>query len=227
MKQQVTVLIPAYNEAEYITRTIYGVKFSGVADRILVVDDGSTDKTAEAAREAGADVIRLSVNRGKGNALNEGLSKVHSGVVVFVDADTGQSASELYKLVKPVLAGEADMTIGILPPSSVKGGFGFVKKLARALVKKSTGIELDAGLSGQRAVRREVLSGIGPVPEGFATEVGLNIKALNLGYRVVEVPVNMYHRESGRNLRGFLHRGKQFCDILKYCLSEARDNRLW
>lgn len=227
MRPQVTVLIPAYNEEKYIVSTIRGVKSSGAADRILVVDDGSIDKTAEAARETGAEVIRLSSNRGKGNALNTGLLRVPSGVVVFIDADTGQSAAELYKLVVPVLEGKADMTIGVLPPSSVRGGFGLVKKLAGTLVLKSTGVGLDAGLSGQRAVKREVLSAIGPVSEGFAVEVGMNIKALSLGYRALEVPVKMHHRESGRNLEGFVHRGRQFCDILKFCLKEARGARQW
>jgi glycosyltransferase involved in cell wall biosynthesis len=223
MKPKVTVLIPAYNEEDYIGSTIFGVRASGSADRIIVVDDGSTDDTAVVAARSGAEVLRIEGNRGKGYALNCGLERIKSGIVVFIDADVGQSAVEMQKLIAPVVSGEADMTIGVLPPALRKGGFGLVRKLAYTVVKRNTGRELSAGLSGQRAARREMLSAIGPVPSGFAAEIGLNIKALSKGYRVVEVPVNMFHRESGRNLKGFMHRGKQFMDILLFCLREGRD----
>ncbi len=223
MKPEVAVLIPAYNEEYYIGGTILGVRASGSADRIIVVDDGSTDDTAAVAARSGAEVLRIESNRGKGYALNYGLQRIKSGIVVFIDADVGQSAVELQKLVAPVVSGEADMTIGVLPPSSRKGGFGLVKKLADTIVKRNTGRKLSAGLSGQRAVRMELLSAIGPVPGGFAAETGLNIKALAKGYRVVEVPVNMFHRESGRNKKGFMHRGKQFMDILLFCLRKGWD----
>ena len=223
MKPEVAVLIPAYNEEYYIGGTILGVRASGSADRIIVVDDGSTDDTAAVAARSGAEVLRIESNRGKGYALNYGLQRIKSGIVVFIDADVGQSAVELQKLVAPVVSGEADMTIGVLPPSSRKGGFGLVKKFADTIVKRNTGRKLSAGLSGQRAVRMELLSAIGPVPGGFAAETGLNIKALAKGYRVVEVPVNMFHRESGRNIKGFMHRGKQFMDILLFCLRKGWD----
>ena len=222
MKSEVTVLIPAYNEEEYISGTIFGVKASGSAGRIIVVDDGSTDNTGKVAARYGAEVLRLERNRGKGYALNCGLQRIAGGIVVFIDADTGLSACEINKLVEPVETGRADMTIGVLPSVSSKGGFGFVKKIAETAVYRSTGRKLYAGLSGQRAAKREVLYAIGRIPDGFAAETGLNIKVIRLGYTVLEVPVNMFHRESGRDLRGFLHRGKQFMDILSFCLREGR-----
>ncbi len=66
----------------------------------------------------------------------------------------------------------------------------------------------------------EMLSGHRTGTGGFAAEIGLNIKELK-GYRVLEVPVNMFHRESGRNLKGFMHRGKQFMDILLFCFGKV------
>lgn len=225
MKPEVTVLVPAFNEEKYIGSTIYGMKASGMAKRVIVVDDGSSDSTAQVAMASGAEVLKMESNRGKGHALNCGLKNIESGIVVFIDADIGQSSSELDKLVWPVLKGEADMTIGVLPPPLKKGGFGLVKTLVKVLVFTSTGERLTAGLSGQRAFRREVLYDIGPVPDGFAAEIGLNIKTLKKGYRVLEVPVNMAHRETGRNLKGFIHRGRQFVEILKFYLMEARGNK--
>ncbi len=221
MVAQVTVLIPAYNESAYITDTIYGVKAAGIADRILVIDDGSRDKTAQIAACAGAEVIKLGANEGKGNALNIGIASICSEITVFLDGDIGKSAVELRKLVEPILAGDADMTIGILPPPTHKGGLGIVKNTARWLVYKNTGKRLDGALSGQRAVRQEVLKDIGSIPGGFAAEVGINIKALELGYKIMEVPVKMFHRESKRDLKGFMHRGRQFYDILKFCVKKG------
>ncbi len=225
MKQQVTVLIPAFNEQKYIGSTIYGIKASGIVDRVVVVDDGSRDNTAQVASDLGAEVIRLKRNRGKGYAINYGLGSVCSEIIVFLDADIGKSSSELTKLVEPVMTGKADMTIGIFPPAVNKGGFGLVKKLARLLVYASTGKILKSGLSGQRAFRRDVLLAIEPVPDGFAAEIGMNIKAMKMGYTVIEVPVKMTHRETKRNLKGFIHRGRQFFEILRFYLREARSNK--
>lgn len=227
MDTEITVLIPAFNEERYIADTLYGVKSAGIANRVLVVDDCSTDNTSSIAQDAGAEVIRRISNRGKGNALNTGLKSIISGVVVFIDGDVGRSAKEFYKLVEPILAGDADMVIGVLPPSTVKGGFGLVKKTSERLILKSTGKRLNGCLSGQRAATRETLSAVGEIPDGFAAEVGINIKALNLGYRVLEVPVKMSHRESGRNLEGFLHRGIQFYDILKFYSRKGRIKGRW
>ena len=99
------------------------------------------------------------------------------------------------------------MTIGSCP-GIAQGRIWPGEKACRCRLKKNTGRELSAGLSGQRAVRMEMLSAIGPVP-GVCAEIAQH-KALAKGYRVLEVPVNMFHRESGRNLKGFMHRGKQF-----------------
>lgn len=226
MPLPITVLIPAFNEEECIACTVRGVKSTGIADRVLVVDDGSTDNTASAAQRVGAEVIRLNTNKGKGNALNTGILSIKSGVVVFIDGDTGQSSTEFYKLALPVLKGNADIAIGILPPPSVKGGLGIVKKTADIIMIKTAQRRLQAALSGQRAARRDVLSAIGPLSEGFAVEIGMNVRALTLGFKIMEIPVDMYHRESGRNLRGFLHRGRQLSDILKYYKDELRGNTL-
>ncbi len=226
MGVQIAVLIPAYNEEAYITGTLCGVKAAGIVDRILVIDDGSTDKTAQMARRAGAKVIKSEINRGKGRALNIGIANICSDITVFLDGDIGKSAVELRNLVEPILAGYADMTIGVLPPPTRKGGLGIVKGVANRLVYKNTGKRLRASLSGQRAIKQEVLRDIVPIPEGFAAEVGINIKTLRLGYRVVEVPVDMSHRESTRSLGGVIHRGRQFYDIFKFCIKEGRNMKL-
>lgn len=225
MGSEVTVLIPAFNEEEYIGNTIYGVRQSGDVKRIIVIDDGSTDNTAKVAAVSGAEVIRLPQNRGKGYALNHGLKGVESRIIAFIDADIGGGSYQLEKLVAPVIEDRVDMTIGVLPPASIRGGFGLVKGLARLLIYYYTGKKLNAGLSGQRVFKKEVLSQICPLPDGFAAEMAINIRTLKKGFRVMEIPVNMTHRETKRDLPGFIHRGRQFLHILKFFVLEARSNR--
>lgn len=210
----VSVLIPAFNEAEKITDTVaasFGLP--GVV-QVVVVDDGSADDTAERARAAGAEVKRVDPNQGKGNALNEGARIVSGEIVVLLDGDLGTTAVEAAKLIMPVLEKKADMTVGKIVSSKKSGGFGLVRGLARKGVKFLTGKEFNCVLSGQRAMSREVLYQLLPFSEGYGVEVGMTVKALNGGFRLMEVPVAMKHSETGKDLKGFIHRGKQFLHIL-------------
>jgi glycosyltransferase involved in cell wall biosynthesis len=216
--KKVAVIIPAYNEEGMISQTIEGLRSSALVDRVIVVDDGSRDNTPWVAKMAGAEVIKAGRNNGKGQALNLGIKNVDADIVAFMDADVGCTSAEVDKLLGPIIRGEADMTVAVFPPAVHKGGFGLVKGLARYTVKRYTGQTMTACLSGQRALSREVLKAIGKIPEGYSAEVGVNIKAITCGFRVLEVPVDMRHRETRRDLQGFIHRGRQFIDILKLCL---------
>lgn len=208
-------IIPAYNEAERISSTLEALgKVAGV-DKIIVVDDGSTDNTVQLAKDAGVQVLALEENRGKGEALRRGLVLARDAdVIVFLDADLGSSAQEAGKLLHPVLEGWADMTIARFPPAQKRGGFGLVKNLARWGIQKATGLRMESPLSGQRALRREVIDKLGMLASGFGVEVALTIDASLAGFRLREVPVNMTHAETGRNWAGFLHRGKQFFAVV-------------
>lgn len=209
----VTVLIPAYNEAERIGGTVRAILATGVAGEVLVIDDASRDETARLARKAGARVIRHEKNLGKGGALNTGLKESRGGILALIDADLGGTASEVAKLVAPVLAGEADMTVAAFPKTGRKAGFGLVKGLARWGIRRYAGFEAQSPLSGQRAMRREVIEAVGGFASGFGVEVGLTIDAARKGFRILEVPVQMGHAATGRDLAGFLHRGKQFWQV--------------
>lgn len=220
-RPRVSVLIPAYNEEKRIYQTVRSVLQVPWVDEVIVVDDASTDRTAELAQAAGARVIRLGRNRGKGGALNRGAAEVTGQVVVLLDADVGETAVEVEKLIQPVLAGLADMTIARFPKSTRKAGFGLVKGLARWGIRRFTGLEVEAPLSGQRAMTREVFQAILPFQSGYGVEVGLTIDVARRGYRIMEVETAMRHAETGRDLRGFLHRGKQFCHVAKVLLKKA------
>ena len=121
---QVSAIIPAYNEAAVIGATIRALQKIPELAEILVIDDGSEDLTAAQALLAGAAVRRLPQNVGKGGALQEGVRLAQGEILCFVDADLGQSAVEFRHLLRPVLAGEADMTVAVFPPAARPGGFG-------------------------------------------------------------------------------------------------------
>jgi len=209
----VSVIIPAYNEGSRIAQTVGALQDLPLVSETIVVDDGSTDDTATQARKAGATVLSLPKNAGKGAALNAGISKAGGTVIVLLDADLGETAVEAEKLILPVLDGRADLTIARFPGARRRGGFGLVKGLARAGIRYYTGLEMQSPISGQRALRRELLEQLLPLAAGYGVEVEMTIKAARLGYRILEVPVAMRHRETGRDLRGFAHRGRQFRDI--------------
>ncbi|NLZ52227.1 MAG: glycosyltransferase family 2 protein, partial [Thermoanaerobacteraceae bacterium] len=130
-----------------------------------------------------------------------------------------------YKLISPILSDEADVVIARFKPPGTKKGFGLVKTLAFYGVKLFTGRNITSALSGQRAFKREVLDAIGTIPEGFGIEVGMLIDILKNGFIVKEVDVDMHHDVTGRDLKGFLHRGKQFWHILKVLVSKAFASR--
>lgn len=213
-KDLVTVLIPAYNESKSIMDTVRAVKKTGKANQIIVINDCSKDLTGDLAKEAGAEVLNLSRNLGKGGALNQGFKLAKGEIIALLDGDLGNTASEVEKLLIPVLENKADMTIGKFPPSKRKGGFGLVVVLAKKGIRWFTGLEFSSPLSGQRVMCRSVIEKIGPFESGFGVEVGLTIDVFRHGFRVKEISVQMSHAETGRNLAGFLHRGHQFWDVL-------------
>jgi glycosyltransferase involved in cell wall biosynthesis len=209
----VSYIIPAHNEADRVGETIGSLKGVAPESEIIVVDDGSLDATADAGAQAGADsVVRCEVRQGKGAALAAGLARARASVIAFVDADLGASAAQMAEVVEPVLGGQADMAIAAFGPSE-RGGFGIVVETARRGIKKLCGVQMRSPLSGQRAIAREVLDRIGGLEPGYGVDVALTVDALRAGARVIEVPVTMTHRELGKSLGGFMHRGRQFLQV--------------
>lgn len=213
---RVAILIPAHNEEQRIVATMRSAHAIPGVTRVVVVDDGSTDATARLSEEAGADVIRLPGNLGKGAALEVGAETVSDAdIVLLLDADLAETAEQGALLLAPILAGDADMVIATFPPAEGKAGFGLVKNLARWGIRRLGDGEFEASapLSGQRAMTQACLSAIRPFARGYGAEVGITVHALRAGMRVVEVPTTMAHAATGRNLAGFLHRGRQFVDV--------------
>lgn len=226
----ISIIIPAYNEENKIKDTLESIKDIKEIDEIIVVDDGSSDKTSEVAKSVKSDkinVITQSQNRGKGYALNNGLKKAmkKADIIGFLDGDLGNTASEVEKLITPIINNECDVTIAKFPPAKKKGGLGFVKNLAKESVKEMTGVELTSTLSGQRIFKKEVLEIFDEIPFGYGVEVGMTIDILKNNFKIEEVLVNMTHSETGRDLKGFIHRGKQFYHIKKVVRQKKKEWR--
>ncbi len=216
----VSVIIPAYNESDIIQDTIRALIDIQCINQIIVVDDGSTDKTYEIAEDNGAEVIRFTSNRGKGKALETGIHFCVGDIIVFLDADVGKSAVEILKLIKSVENGQCDVAIASFGKAKKNGGLGLVKFVSRYGAKVLTGIYVKSILSGQRAFRAEVFNNI-TIGTGYGAEVGMTIDIIKKRFKIMECEVDMYHRETGRDLNGFIHRGKQFCDIIKVLICKG------
>lgn len=220
--RSVSVIIPAYNEAKRIAATIQAVKKLAGINKIIVVNDGSSDDTAARARAEGVMVVDLCPNRGKGGAMNAALPYIDTDIAVFLDADLEGAAGQANLIIEPVVNGKTDMCIASFPPPKKKGGFGLVKGTAAWAIRKVGKINVTAPLSGQRAMTAEVLRTVTPFYEGYGVELGMSIKALTHGFKLMEVPTTMTHKETGRDLKGFIHRGRQFIDVVRVIRKETR-----
>lgn len=187
------------------------------------MDDGSTDDTQHHARAAGAVTVRHSVSRGKASAMETGASVVAmrdyidgpARLLLFIDADLGDTAAACSDLVPPVVDGVADMAIAVPPRPVGAGGRGRVVRTARAAIASATGWSPVAPLSGQRCITREAYEAAEPLAEGWGVEVGLSIDVLVAGKTVIEVPCDITHRVTGNDRAGRLHRAGQFRDVLR------------
>lgn len=214
-KGKLVAVVPVYNEGDLIKDTIEGLKKIESIDEIVVVNDGSTDNTSDICKSLGVTVINIENNQGKGHAIKSAIESISFDYLALVDGDLGNTSWEVEKLIDPVINGKGDVSIAKFPKAEVKGGFGLVKGFAKKSVYYFTGVELDTTLSGQRVYRKEVLNKIDYIPNRYGIELAMTVQTINNGFSIIEVPVTMKHRYSGRNLKGFIHRGKQFLDILK------------
>ena len=228
----VTILIPAHNEADRISATVAAALGIEGVTRVLVIDDASTDATVGLAEAAGAEVLRLASNLGKGAALDEGLARVRddADVLLLLDGDLGATAAQGALLLEPVLHGEADMAVAAFPRPAGKAGFGLVKGLARFGIRMLGGpagraFAATAPLSGQRAMTRACWERVTPFAFGYGVEVALTVRALRSGLRIAEVTTTMAHDATGRDAAGFTHRGRQFLHVARALVRLAIEPR--
>lgn len=203
---KVAAVIPAYNEEKTVARVVEAARASELIAEVIVVDDGSTDKTAEVSERAGARVIRLASNVGKGGAMKAGAEATDAEVIVYLDADlVGLTQEHVCSLAVPVLRDEADITLGIFDEG----------RLTTDIAQKITPF-----LTGQRAIKRWIILGIPHLEKTrYGVEVAISRYAEQKMLRVARVHlkhVAQVTKEQKIGLwRGFRARLRMYWEIIR------------
>lgn len=222
-----TLIIPALNEAEAIGTVLARVP-ANILDEVLVVDNGSTDGTADVAGSAGARVI-TEPRRGYGSACWAGVSALDpmTEIAVFLDGDGSQRPEELPCVLAPILAGEADLVLGVRQLSGQHPAHAALgTRLVAAFISWRYGRRI-ADVGPFRAIRVELLHRLEMRDRAFGWPVEMVVKAAALGARIVEVPVSHAARLRGSSkvsgtLIGSLRAGYGFLRATLRAAGEVR-----
>ena len=225
---RIAVIVVARNEADRLGETLAGVAQAFPGAPVLVADDASTDATPAVARARGAEVVSSRRRLGKGGvatlAARTLLARDMAAVVVICDGDLGRSAALLAALTEALEGDSADLAVAAFA-RRLGGGFGLALGVAGRGIEALTGLRPAAPLSGQRAMRVEVLRAVLPFAAGFGMETAMTIDALDAGYRLREVELDLEHRATGRTPAGFVHRARQLRDIALALAVRSRRTR--
>lgn len=213
------MIVAARNEADRIAATLAALKEAFPGVRIIVADDGSTDRTGDVALAAGAELVRRGRRHGKGASMTAAAASVAAlaeapdpPTFLLCDGDLGDSARQLGRLLTAIEAGECDLAVASFA-RRVGGGFGVALRFARWVIARRCGYRAGAAVSGQRAMRAEVLRAVIPFAPGYGMETAMTIDAVRAGFSVHEIELDLEHRATGRSPRGFAHRGRQLIDF--------------
>lgn len=200
-KQNIAVLIPCYNEEVTITKTVKDFKKALPKASIYVYNNNSTDKTAELAKKAGA-IVKNEYKQGKGNVVRSMFRDIDADVYVLVDGDDTYPAKEVYKLIEPVILGQADMVIGDRLSSTYfeenkrpfhNFGNNLVKNLVNFLFKSN----IHDIMTGYRVFSKKFVKCMPIMSEGFQIETEMTVFSLVYHMNIVEMPITYRDRPEG------------------------------
>jgi glycosyltransferase involved in cell wall biosynthesis len=199
-KLNIAVLIPCYNEEPTIASVIADFQAELPDAVIYVFDNNSTDLTAEIAAQAGAVVFRER-RQGKGFVVQSMFRMIDADLYVMIDGDATYPASDVRSLIAPIQKGEADMVVGSRLHVKSNSKFRHMNLLGNHIFLSTLNaifhVRLTDILSGYRAFSREFVKTVALIGGGFEVETELTIKALEAGFRVAEVPVDLSTRPEG------------------------------
>ena len=227
----VSVIIPALNEEETIADVVQSIPRE-IASEIIVVDNGSDDRTAERACEAGARVVAAPC-RGYGRACATGVRALglDCEIVVFLDGDGSDSPELMPCLVEPIVRGRYDFVIGSRTRGEREAGSlnfqqVFAGRIAGLLVKLLYGVWY-TDMCPFRAIRYDALAGLGMREETYGWNLEMQMRAARAGLRVLEVPVDHRRRAGGKSkvsgtLRGTVMAGARILTTFARIALERR-----
>ena len=200
----VSVIIPALNEEEPIADVVREVAATKIPADIIVVDNGSTDRTAERARKAGAKVV-AEPTRGYGGACMAGIRALsrECDVVVFIDGDGSDCPELMNQLVDPIAAGTHDFVIGSRTrgqrePGSMNFQQILAGRIAGLVLRLLYGVRY-TDMCPFRAIRRDALEKLGMREPTYGWNLEMQMKAARSGLRILEIPVNHRRRAGGES----------------------------
>lgn len=201
-KASIAVLIPCYNEAATIAKVIDDFRRELPSSSIYVYDNNSSDDTARIARECGA-IVRKEPRQGKGNVVRQMIRDVDADIYLIVDGDDTYPAEAAQQLIEPLIAGEADMTVGDRISNGSYGKqngrafHGFGNNLVRRLIKLIYGFEFNDVMTGYRAFTKVFAKTLPIESPGFEIETEISIHAVDKRWRVLEIPIDYRSRPAG------------------------------
>jgi len=217
---KITIGIPAYNEEKNIAKII--VQLKKVADQILVCDDGSTDSTSEIAESLGAIVIKHPKNLGYGSAIRSIFLKsreINAEILVTIDADGQHKIEDVKKVTKPIVDGQADISIGSRfleegdnAPKYRKLGINIITKVTNSSLSE----KITDAQSGFRAYNKKVLQSLTPSDSGMGISTEILIKSSNLGLKIAEVPTEIQYEGETSSQNPISHGTGVLISTLKY-----------
>jgi len=219
-KPKLTVAaIPAYNEEQTIAKVL--IHTSKHVDKILVVDDGSTDDTGLIAERLGATAVRHDQNLGKGAALRSSIKwakHIDADILITLDADGQHNPDEIPNVIAPILTGEADVVVGSRRHS--KNGPAY-RRFGGRLLDRATDVRVGESVvdaqSGFRAYSRRSLDRISAGEYGMGVDSEILMKARDAGLRIVEVPVTVSYSGSRTSKHNpVYHAFDVFFSVVKY-----------
>src|SRR5665647_1432673 len=218
--QHITVILPAYNEEVSIGSVVHLTRF--YADKVIVVDDGSSDRTAEIARKAGAEVIIHEVNTGKGGALKTGFGAaagMGADVVVTMDSDGQHNPSEIPKLVAPIIEGDAEMVNGSRYLNGLDKNTPAYRRVGQTVLDRFTninsGIKITDSQSGFRAFAAFTIDIFRFNAQGMAIESEMLADAGKAGIRITEVEIGVRYDVDSSTKNPIQHGLEVFVMVLK------------
>jgi glycosyltransferase involved in cell wall biosynthesis len=210
-RPSVTTLVAAYNEAPVIGTVVREARRAVPSGEVLVVDDGSTDGTDRVAADAGARVLRLSVNGGKGAAIRRGLPEARGDVIVLIDGDGQDDPTEIPRLVE-ALHPDVDLVVGSrfigkFEPGAITPVNRWGNRFLTSVINRLFAARLTDTQAGFKAFRAETLRRVNLSAHRFDIEVDLLLGILRAGGRIVEVPVRRAPRQHGASRLNSLRDG--------------------
>jgi len=185
----ISIIVPAYNEEKKIEDTLKRIKAVPIAKEIIVIDDGSKDKTAVKARKH-AKVIRHMVNQGKGAAMRTGAKAAKGDILIFIDASQFKP-EEIPKLVRKMEETKADMVVGIRDFRTIPRHRRITNNLTKLAILMGTGRTIGDALSGFRAITRKAFLSLNTQEKRYCIESEINFRAFKHGLKIAEIPVQV------------------------------------